>query len=326
MAERIRLDGDGVAVLRSPTRQHILLTAQRPVTARQIADSLGIPITRVYHHVERLTRMGLLRIVGQEKEGASVSQVFQARIGDIKAQADLGQVGALLHDSVADARAAGPGRRTVVGKTIGPLPAEALDRVVAAIERIVGEFDAATDLDGELVGFTYIVAPVRTPATAYQIRRGTVADLPVYRRILYEAVSWDPDRVLPPMEQVLEHPDLVTFHRGWGRPGDVAVVAHIAGEPVGGAFARLFTEDDHGSGYVDPDTAEVAIAVWPEHRGRGLGTRLLAALAAEAQTAGITRLSLAVERENPAARLYLRSGYTIIAEPGIDYLMVLDNT
>jgi GNAT superfamily N-acetyltransferase/DNA-binding transcriptional ArsR family regulator len=326
MIERIRLDRDAVAVLRSPTRQHILNAAQRPLTARQIAAALGIPITRVYHHVERLTRAGLLTVVGSEKDGTSVSQVYRARIPDLWARADFDQVGAMLQDSLADAGSAGPGHRTLVGKIVGPLPEAAVDRLIAAIGQVIEEFDAATDTDpdGELVGFTYVVAPVRTAGNPYRIRRGTADDLPVYRRILYEAVAWDPNRALPPLDQIVEHPQLALFHRGWGRPGDLAVVAHRAGEPIGGAFGRLFTEEEHGSGYVDPDTPEIAIAVWPGHRGRGLGTRLLAALAEAARAAGIGRLSLAVERENPAADLYLRCGYRIIAEPGADYLMVLD--
>jgi len=156
----------------------------------------------------------------------------------------------------------------------------------------------------------------------YLIRPGSPADLPVYRRILYEAVGWNPDRVLPPMADALRHPELARYHQGWGRPGDIAVVASLDGEPVGGAFCRLFTEEDHGEGYVDEETPEIAIAVWPEHRGRGLGGRLLAALADAARAAGMTRLSLSVERPNPAARLYLRSGYAIVTENESDYVMV----
>lgn len=159
---------------------------------------------------------------------------------------------------------------------------------------------------------------------AYQIRAGTTADLPVYQRVLYEAVSWDPDRELPPVQQTLEHPELARYHQGWGRPGDLGVVATLDGQPVGAALFRLFTEDDHGEGFVDEHTPEIAIAVWPEHRGRGLGGRLLAAIADVARTAGFARLSLSVEQQNPAARLYLRSGYTIVSAGDDDYVMVAD--
>jgi GNAT superfamily N-acetyltransferase len=158
--------------------------------------------------------------------------------------------------------------------------------------------------------------------SGYEIRPGTPADLPVYQRILYEAVAWNPDRQLPPMERTLRHPELARYHEGWGRPGDIAVVATLDSEPVGGALCRLFTQDDHGEGFVDEETPEIAVAVWPEHRGRGLGGRLLAAIAGATRAVGIARLSLSVEQQNPAARLYLRSGYTIVSEDGDDYVMV----
>lgn len=158
----------------------------------------------------------------------------------------------------------------------------------------------------------------------YEVRPGTDADLPVYQRLLYEAVAWDPHRELPSMAVLLPHPELARYHQGWGRHGDLGVVATLDGEPVGGALCRLFTQDDHGEGYVDENTPEMAVAVWPEHRGRGLGGRLLAAIAEAARDAGFDRLSLSVERRNPAARLYLRSGYTIVAEDGDDYVMVAD--
>ncbi len=157
---------------------------------------------------------------------------------------------------------------------------------------------------------------------AYAIRPGTAADLPVYRSILFHAVDWNLERTLPSFEEIIDHPGLARFHRGWGRPGDIAVVATYEGEPVGGAFFRLFTQDDHGHGFLDEDTPEIAIAVWPGHRGRGLGTRLLAALAEAARVAGIARLSLSVEQGNPAAQLYLRTGYALVAETDHDYVMV----
>ena len=126
---------------------------------------------------------------------------------------------------------------------------------------------------------------------------------------LYEAVSWDPDRELPPYELVIEHPELARYHGGWGRPGDLAIAAEDGGEVVGVAFYRLFTEDDHGHGFVDEETPELGIAVADGRRGTGIGTRLMNELAERARADGIGRLSLSVDAENPARRLYDRLGY-----------------
>lgn len=144
------------------------------------------------------------------------------------------------------------------------------------------------------------------------------------RWALCEAVSWDPERELPPREVLLEHPELARYHAGWGRPGDVAVAAESDGRVVGVALYRLFTEEDHGHGYVDEDTPELAVAVADGYRGRGVGGRLLTELARTAKAAGIERLSLSVDEENPALRLYVRLGYREVSRDEDGVRMVLD--
>lgn len=52
----------------------------------------------------------------------------------------------------------------------------------------------------------------------------------------------------------------------------------------------------------------VDVALLDRFRGRGIGTRLLAPLLAEADAGGL-RLSIHVERVNPAQRLYARLGF-----------------
>ena len=111
------------------------------------------------------------------------------------------------------------------------------------------------------------------------------------RWALFEAVTWDTERELPPFAVTIEHPELARYHRQWGRPGDLGVVAERGDEVVGVALARLFTEDDHGHGYVDDETPELAVAVADGARGNGVGTRLLNELVAAARGAGIRRLS-----------------------------------
>jgi GNAT superfamily N-acetyltransferase len=142
-----------------------------------------------------------------------------------------------------------------------------------------------------------------------RIRGLTDDDLPFLREMLCAALDWQPGRKLPPRELVLEHPQVVVFHEEWGRDGDAGVVAEEDGEPVGTAWWRFFTADRHGEGFVDEDTPELAIAVVDGHRGRGIGGALMEALHEHGRRAGIARVSLSVEPENPAKRLYARLGY-----------------
>ena len=75
--------------------------------------------------------------------------------------------------------------------------------------------------------------------------------------------------------------------------------------------------------YVDRWPREVRIvdiSLLPEHRGRGLGGALLAAVFAEADAAG-KPVSIHVERFNPALRLYTRLGFAFREDKGV-YLLL----
>jgi ribosomal protein S18 acetylase RimI-like enzyme len=62
------------------------------------------------------------------------------------------------------------------------------------------------------------------------------------------------------------------------------------------------------------------LALLPEHRGNGIGTRLLTRVQAEAAAAG-KPVRMHVERYNPAQRLYSRLGFKQIADEGV-YLLL----
>lgn len=64
----------------------------------------------------------------------------------------------------------------------------------------------------------------------------------------------------------------------------------------------------------------VDIALLPEHRGMGIGTRLLRNLISESEESG-RPLSIHVERFNSALRLYERLGFRVTADKGVYLLM-----
>jgi GNAT superfamily N-acetyltransferase len=142
--------------------------------------------------------------------------------------------------------------------------------------------------------------------------------------MLYAALAWRPDFELPPREWIMEHAQVAPFHKEWGRPGDTGLVADEDGTALGLAWYRFFTEDEHGEGFVDEATPEVAIAVADGHRGRGIGHALMEAAHARAREQGVARISLSVDPENPAKRLYARLGYVELAPDDEDGRMILD--
>ena len=163
-----------------------------------------------------------------------------------------------------------------------------------------------------------------TESNELALHRLGAGDGNVVRWVLYTALSWNGDSDFPPLEVAVQHPDVVRYHEGWGRAGDFGMKALVDDKVAGAAFARLFTDDDHGYGYVDRDTPEFGIGVARDHRGKGIGRRLMLGVAESARRNGFRRLSLSVNNPNPAKRLYESVGYTIVRDEGDSSVMVLD--
>lgn len=141
------------------------------------------------------------------------------------------------------------------------------------------------------------------------VRRGGAQDVRFLRDMLHHAYYWKeraPDTGPGPV---------ALYVKAWGRRGDTAVIALDKGFPVGAAWYRLFEGQRPGYGFVDEGTPELAIAVVPNARGKGVGTALLAALLERARGDGYAGISLSVDRANGGAmELYERHGFRRVAE------------
>ena len=93
------------------------------------------------------------------------------------------------------------------------------------------------------------------------------------------------------------------------------MIALVDGFPVGAAWFRLFKQGSPGYGFVDEQTPELAVAVVPNARGKGVGSALLDSLIDRARTDGYTALSLSVDRHNERAiALYEQYGFNRVDE------------
>jgi ribosomal protein S18 acetylase RimI-like enzyme len=155
------------------------------------------------------------------------------------------------------------------------------------------------------------------------LRPATAADLDFLSAMSYEAATWRPGP-RPPAESVLADPAVARYLHGWGREGDSAWIAEQDGRALGAAWYRLFTADEPGYGFVATDVPELSIAVESAARGRGIGSLLLETLIADARAAGFPALSLSVERDNPALRLYERAGFTRVPSEDGAWTMLLE--
>jgi ribosomal protein S18 acetylase RimI-like enzyme len=111
------------------------------------------------------------------------------------------------------------------------------------------------------------------------------------------------------IESVRQQPYLARYALNWGRMGDFGYVASIDDlSPIGAAWLRLWLGEDKGFGYVNDEIPELAIAVLPNYRGQGIGTKLLTQILGAAKMK-YPAVSLSVRANNLVVRLYERIGF-----------------
>ena len=142
------------------------------------------------------------------------------------------------------------------------------------------------------------------------IRRGGPQDVRFLRDMLRHAYYWK--ERMPGAGPT----PVALYVKGWGRPGDTALIAVEDAFPVGAAWYRLFRREQPGYGFIDEETPELAIAVVPSRRGRGIGEALLKALYERAKEDGYSSVSLAAELDNPDLVSYYenRHDFTRVGE------------
>jgi len=154
------------------------------------------------------------------------------------------------------------------------------------------------------------------------IRPGTEEDIAALRDALILALAWRDSAFPPDPERYLRDSGHGHLIERWGRAGDSAFIAEAAAGIAGVAWYRFWTREDHSYGFVDESIPELGIGVHHPYRGRGIGKALLVRLLEHARQQGIGAVSLSVERDNPALRLYSRLGFVVVGDVGNAHTMV----
>lgn len=146
---------------------------------------------------------------------------------------------------------------------------------------------------------------------AVVLRPAIASDAAFLAEMLVAAAHWRPDGPAGSVDEVLRQPALAHYVTDWPRPGDLGVVAEDTEDdvPVGAAWLRAFPASDPGYGFVDAATPELAMGLVPSRRREGIGVRLLDALVRTAREHGLAAVSLSVEDDNHARRMYERCGF-----------------
>ena len=143
-------------------------------------------------------------------------------------------------------------------------------------------------------------------------------EIPVLDDFLYEAI-FIPQGVEPPPRSIIEQDDLQVYVRGFGDdPHDHCLVAEVDGKIAGAVWVRIM--DDYG--HVDDQTPSLAISLYKEYRGQGIGTQLLLQMMDLLRKEKYAQVSLSVQKENHALRMYQKAGFKIVEDRGEEVLMV----
>jgi GNAT superfamily N-acetyltransferase len=152
------------------------------------------------------------------------------------------------------------------------------------------------------------------------IRSSSPDDEPFLWEMLYQAL-YVPEGADPFPREIVRLPEISRYAENWGQAGDLGFVAVVGETCVGATWLRLLKGANKGYGYINETIPELTIALAPEFRGRGIGTKLLSRLMAEAKNR-YHAVSLSVSANNPALRLYRRFGFEIVASSGDSLTMM----
>ncbi|MCL2578528.1 MAG: GNAT family N-acetyltransferase [Oscillospiraceae bacterium] len=154
-----------------------------------------------------------------------------------------------------------------------------------------------------------------------EIRPILPGEVPLLADFLYTAIFRRAGEA-PLPKSVIHQPELAVFIQDFGRPDDHCLLAVVDGRAVGAVWARILSGPVKGFGNVDDKTPEFAISVFQEHRGKGIGRRLMDEMLALLREKGYAKASLAVQKDNYAVRLYQASGFEITGQNDEEYIMV----
>lgn len=149
-----------------------------------------------------------------------------------------------------------------------------------------------------------------------------IRDKEIYRLndFLYEAI-FIPNGQAKPDREIIEQPELQLYVKGFGgQVGDDCLVAEVDGQLVGAVWTRIIND----YGHVDDQTPSLAISLFKDYRGHGLGTALMLEMFKELKAKGFNQVSLSVQKANPALNLYRKLGFTSLSDKEEDYIMVKD--
>ncbi len=152
----------------------------------------------------------------------------------------------------------------------------------------------------------------------YKIRKMSKEKYGLLDIFLYEAI-FVPEGMSVPHKSIINQPELQIYITDFGkRNDDMCLVAEVNKKVVGAVWARIM--DDYG--HIDNDTPSLAISLYKDYRGFGIGTALMREMLRTLTAKGYKQASLAVQKANYAVKMYKKVGFEVVDENEEEYIML----
>jgi ribosomal protein S18 acetylase RimI-like enzyme len=152
----------------------------------------------------------------------------------------------------------------------------------------------------------------------YIIRQARKNEYMLLDEFIYEAI-YIPEGIEAPPKSIINQSDIQVYVSDFGKQkDDYCLLAEVDGVVVGAVWVRIMND----YGHIDNETPSLAISIYKEYRGYGIGTALMEQLMSSLKEKGYKKTSLAVQKANYAFKLYLKVGYEIVDENEEEYIMV----
>ena len=152
----------------------------------------------------------------------------------------------------------------------------------------------------------------------FVIRKLDISEASLLKEFTYLAI-YVPQGVKMPPKSIVELPELKVYYQNFGSEnGDICLVAETDNKIVGAVWTRIVNDFAH----IDDNTPSLAIAVAKESRGKGMGTRLLNDMLTVLKVEGFLSVSLSVQKENYAVKMYEKAGFDVVQNNGEELVML----
>ena len=132
----------------------------------------------------------------------------------------------------------------------------------------------------------------------YKIRTISEGEESLLQDFLYQAV-FVPEGVPAPPKSIISQPELQIYITGFGtKKDDIGLVAE------------------------DNATPSIAVSLYKDYRGFGIGTALMKEMLRILKDRGYKQASLSVQKANYAVNMYQKTGFEIVDDKGEEYSML----